>query len=157
MLRLSLAISPDDHHRQLRDSIGQMNQKRERRFVSPLKILEDSQLRSALRPACQRLREALEKIAALLRGRQFHWLRNIRKNPPKARRHLCQLGRVFSQHPTEIISPRRLREHAFNDLDEGQKWKRFVSFVAVPYRASEANPPGVVRHLLRSEERRVGK
>ena len=82
--------------------------------------------------ARQRLENALEKIAALLRRRQFQWLRNIRKNSPKAWSDLGQFSRIVAHPPAEIIQARRLRQIAFDDLGERQIGKRFVSFVAVP-------------------------
>src|SRR5260370_40687659 len=91
----------------------------------------------------------MEKIAALLRRRQFKWLRNIRTNSSKTWRELGQFSRVVPHPPTEIIQACRLRQIAFNDLGEGEIGKRFVSFVAVPDEASEANARRVLRHLDR--------
>src|SRR5260370_8779663 len=107
------------------------------------------QVRTCSRRAGQRLRIALEKIAAPLTGRQFQWLRNIRENSPQAWSDLCQLGRIFSHPPAEIVQTRRLSQIAFNDLDEGDQGKRFISFVAVADGASEANAARVLRHFHR--------
>src|ERR1700746_1167675 len=115
-----------------------MNQERERGFVGPIKVLNYVQMRTCLSRAPYRVGNALEKITALLRRRQFQWLWNIRKTPPKAWCDLDQFSRIFLYQPTEIIQARRLREVAFNDLRGGEKWKRFVSFVTVPDQVSEA-------------------
>src|SRR5260370_27567265 len=124
-----------------------MNQKCQRGFVGPMKVLKYVQLRMFFTRAPRRVGNTLEKIAALLRQRQFQWLRNIRKNSPEGWSDLDQFGRVVSHPPTEIIQARRLSEVAFNDLREREKGKRFVSFVTVPDQVSEANAPTVLRHL----------
>src|SRR6202035_5641336 len=126
-----------------------MNQERERGFVGPMKVLNYVQLRTCLSRAPDRVGNALEKMTALLRQRQFQWLRNIPKNSPKAWCDLGQFSRIFPHPPTEIIKARRLSEVAFNDLREREKGKLFVSFVAVPDQASEANARCVLRHLHR--------
>src|SRR6266851_3438407 len=126
-----------------------MNQKCQRGFVGPMKVLKYVQLRTCLSRAPRRVGNTLEKIAALLRQRQFQWLRNIRKNSPEAWSDLGQFGRVVSHPPTEIIQARRLSEVAFNDLREQEKRKRFVPFVTMPDQVSEANARSVLRHLHR--------
>src|SRR5580704_10415969 len=126
-----------------------MNQERQRGFVGPMKVLNYVQLRTCLRRAPDRVGNALEKMTALLRRRQFEWLRNIRKNSPKAWCDLGQFSVIFPYPPTEIIQARRLSEVAFNDLREREKGKRFVSFVTVPDQVSEANARCVLRHLHR--------
>src|ERR1700730_123293 len=106
-----------------------MDQERQRGLVGPLKVRKDIQWRTGLSCAPQFVGNALEKIAAFLRGRQIQWLRNILKNSPKAWNDLSQFGRVVPHPPTEIIEARRLSEVAFNYLREREKRKRFVSFV----------------------------
>src|SRR4029077_19875219 len=123
-----------------------MNQERQRGFVGPMKVLNYVQLRTCLSRAPHRVGNALEKMTELLRRRQFQWLRNIRKGSPKAWCDLGQFSRIFSYPPTEIIQARRLSEVAFNDLCEREKGKRFVSFVAVPDLALEANARCVLPH-----------
>src|SRR6266436_1341579 len=124
-----------------------MNQKRQRGLVGPLKVIQYVQVRTCLSAARQRLGNALKKIAALLRGRQFNWLRDIRKNPSEAWSDLGQFGCIVAYPPTVVFQACGLREMAFDDLNEGEKRNRFVSFVAVPYDASEAHARGVLRHL----------
>src|SRR5258708_35422801 len=126
-----------------------MNQKRQRRFVGPMKVLNYVQLRTCLSRTPDRVGNALEKMTSLLHRRQFHWLLNIRKNSPEAWRDQSQFGRICSHAQTEIIQARRLSEIAFNDLREGEKGKRFVSFVAVTDQASEADARCVLRRLHR--------
>jgi len=69
-------------------------------------------------PQRQRLRNALKKIAAPLRWRQFQRLRDIRENSSKAWSNLGQFGRIFPHPGVEIVEARRLRQITFNDLDE---------------------------------------
>src|SRR6266404_8046539 len=126
-----------------------MDQERQRGLVGPLKVLKDIQLRTGLSCAPQFVGNALEEMAAFLRRRQIRWFRNIRKNSPKAWNDLGKFRRIVPYPPTEIIEARRLSEAAFNDLHEGEKGKRFVSFVAVPDQVSEANPRCILRHLHR--------
>src|SRR5258708_27779316 len=95
-----------------------MNQKRQRGFVGPMNVLNYIKQGTRLRRAPHRVGNALEKITALLRRRQFLWLRNIRKNSPEARSDLGQFGCVVPHPSTEIIQARRLSEVAFNDLGE---------------------------------------
>src|SRR5258708_19627559 len=47
---------------------------------------------------------------------------------------------------TVSIQTCRLGQTGLNDLDEGKMGKRFVSFIAVPDEASEANARRVLRH-----------
>ena len=96
-----------------------------------------------------RVRNALEKMAALLRRRQFQWLRNLWKNSPKAWRDLDQFSCTVPYPPTEIVEACRLSDAALNDFREREKGKWFVSFVAVSDEASEANTRCVLRHLHR--------
>src|SRR5713226_6428593 len=77
-----------------------MNQKRHRGLVGPLKVIQYVQVRTCLSAARQRLGNALKKIAALLRGRQFNWLRDIRKNPSEAWSDLGQFGCIVAYPPT---------------------------------------------------------
>jgi len=84
-----------------------------------------------------------------MRRRQLHRLRNIRKNSPKAWSYLGEFGRIFTHPPSVIIQTRRLRQITFDDLGEGEKGNGFVSFVAVPDGASEADARRVLRHLHR--------
>ena len=121
-----------------------MNQKRQRGLVGPLKVIQYVQVRTCLSAARQRLGNALKKIAALLRRRQFKRLRNIRKNPSDAWRDLGQFGRIVAYPPTVVFQACRLRKMAFDELDPGQIGKRFVSFVTVPDDASEAHARGVL-------------
>jgi hypothetical protein len=74
-----------------------------------------------------------------MRRRQLQRLRNIRKNSPKAWSYLGEFGRIFTHPPSVIIQTRRLRQITFDDLGEGEKGNGFVSFVAVPDGASEAD------------------
>src|SRR6266851_1715225 len=124
-----------------------MNQKRQRGLVGPLKVIQYVQVRTCLSAARQRLGNALKKIAAPLRRRQFKWLRNIRKSPSDAWCDLSQFGRIVAYPPTVVFQACGLREMAFDDLNEGEKRNRFVSFVAVPDDASEAYARGVLCHL----------
>src|SRR5438045_797403 len=126
-----------------------MNQERQRGFVGPMKVLNYVQLRTYLSRTPYRVGNALEKMTAFLRRRQFQWLRNIRKNSPKAWRDLGQFRRIFPDPSTEIIVVRRLSEAVFNDLGDGQKGEPFISFIAVPDRVSKANAGCVLRHLDR--------
>src|SRR5437868_9994380 len=91
----------------------------------------------------------MEKIAPLLRNRQFQRSWKIGKNSPKA---WCDLGQ-FSQsvaHPsTVIIQARRPCKIVFDDLDDREVGKRFVSFVAVPDGALEANARRILGHFNR--------
>src|SRR5258705_392975 len=97
-----------------------MIQERQRGFVGPMKVLEYVQIRTCLSRAPQRLRNALDKIAALLCWGQFRWLRNIRENSSKPWSDLGQFGRIFSHPSTEIIEARGLCQIAFNDFNEGE-------------------------------------
>src|SRR5580692_11912599 len=126
-----------------------MNQKRQRGFIGPMEIIEDVQSRLSLSSTRSNLRKALEEIAALLRHRQFQGFWNVRKNSPETRSDLGQFGRIVSHLQTEVIRARRLSQAAFNDLDEWEIGKRFVSFVTVPDQASETNLRCVLRHLHR--------
>src|SRR5258708_3542040 len=126
-----------------------MNQKRQRGFIGPMKVLEYQHIRTCAGRIRQSLRNALEKIAAFLRRRQFQWLRNIGKGASKAWRDLGKFGRIFSHPSAEIVATRRLRQTAFKDLDEGEKGKWFVSFVAVSDQAFEADARRVFRNLHR--------
>src|SRR5260370_5658345 len=126
-----------------------MNQKRQRGLVGPLKVIQYVQVRTCLSAARQRLGNALKKIAAPLRRRQFKWLRNIRKNPSDAWRDLGQFGRIVAYPPTVVFQACGLREMAFDDLNEGEKRNRFVSFLTAPDDASEAHARGVLLHLHR--------
>src|SRR5271156_3778395 len=115
-----------------------MIQERQRGFVGPMKVLEYVQVRTCLSRAPQRLRNALNKIAALLCWGQFRRLRNIREHSSKPWSDLSEFGGIFSHPSAEIIEARRLCQIAFNDLGEGKIGKGFVPFVAVPNEASEA-------------------
>src|ERR1700731_2625495 len=101
-----------------------MNQKSQRRFVGPVKVLNDVEIRAGSRGAADRFREALEEIAALLHRRQIQWLRNIGKDSSKPRRELRQFGRVIAHLPAEVVETRRLREIVLDDLDEREIGKR---------------------------------
>ena len=114
-----------------------------------MKVLEYVQVRTCFSRAPQRLRNALDKIAALLCWRQFRWLRNIREHSSKPWSYLHEFGRIFSHPSTEIIETRRLCQIAFNDLREGKIGEGFVSFVAVSDEASEADARRAVCHLHR--------
>src|SRR6202030_2612731 len=114
------------------EAISQMNQERERGFVGPMKSVEYVQVRTCSSRAPQRLSNALDKIAALLRCWQFHWLWNIREHSSKPWSDLGQFGCIFSNSSTEIIAARRLFHVAFNDLGEREIGKGFVSLKAVP-------------------------
>src|SRR5260370_39911967 len=118
-----------------------MNQKRQRGLVGPLKVIQYVQVRTCLSAARQRLGNALKEIPALLRRRQFKWLRDIRKNPSEAWSDLGQFGRIVAYPPTVGFQACGLREMAVDDLNEGEKRNRIVSFVAGTYDASEAHAP----------------
>ncbi len=45
-IRISIPIGADDYNRDLRDAIGQMNQKRQRGFVGPVQVLEHQHVRA---------------------------------------------------------------------------------------------------------------
>ena len=92
VLRISVAIGANDYDRELTDAIGEMNQKSQGRFVRPVKVLEDINVRTCSRRVRQPFRNALEQIAAFMRRRQFHWRLNIRKNSPNAGSHLRKFG-----------------------------------------------------------------
>src|SRR5260221_11801792 len=92
-----------------------MNQQRQCGFVGPMKVLKNVKVRTRLSGSPQRLREALEQIAALLRRRQFERLRNIWKNAPKAWRDPGQFGSIAPHLLAILIQARRLRETAFKD------------------------------------------
>jgi hypothetical protein len=124
-----------------------MNQKRQRGLVGSLKVIQYVQVRTCSSATRQSLRNALKKIAALLRRRQFKWLWDIRKNPSEAWSDLGQFGRIVAYPPTVVFQTRGVREMAFDDLNEGEKRNRFVSLVTVPDDASEAHARGVLRHL----------
>jgi hypothetical protein len=91
----------------------------------------------------------LEKVAALLRSRQFQRFRKIGKNAPKTWRDLSDFCCIGPDLPTEVIQTRCLRQIAFDDLGEREVGKRFVSFVAAPDGAPEASAGGILRHLHR--------
>src|ERR1700751_3280080 len=97
-----------------------MNQERQRGFVGPMQVLNYVQLRTCLSHTPHRVGYALEEIAALLRPRQFQWLRNIRKNSPEARCDLGQFSRVFPHPPTVVIQTRGLSQTALNNLCAGE-------------------------------------
>src|SRR5882757_8062541 len=67
VLCISVSIGPDDYDWELSYPIGQMNQKRQRGFVGPMKVLNDIHLWPCLSSAGHGVGNALEKIAALLR------------------------------------------------------------------------------------------
>jgi hypothetical protein len=48
-----------------------MVQQRQRRFVGPMEVVKDEELRTFARHAAQRLSQTLEQIAAPLRRQQF--------------------------------------------------------------------------------------
>src|SRR5208337_875850 len=62
---------------------------------------------------------------------------------------LGQFSRVVANSLAVIVQACRARQTAFNDLGEREVGKRFVSFVAAPQRASEADARRVLRHLHR--------
>ena len=87
-------------------------------------------------------------MPAFLRRWQIQWLRNVIKNSTKARSDLGEFSGVVPDPPPEIFEA-RLGDAAFNDLREREKGNRFISFVAVPDQAFEANARCLLRHLLR--------
>src|ERR1700693_4490629 len=95
-----------------------MDQKRQRRLIGPLKVIQDEQVRTRLGRAPQRLGNALKKIAALLRRWQYHGWRNIRKYSSQAGCDLGEFARIFPHLATEIIETRGLRQAALKDLGE---------------------------------------
>src|SRR5216683_7738900 len=114
-----------------------------------MKIFKYVQVRTCSRRALKRFQNALEKMAAPLRWRQVQWLWNVGKDSSKTRRELGQFSRIVSHLPTEVIETWRLRQIAFNDLDERKMGIGFLSFIAMADEASEANARRVLRHLHR--------
>src|SRR2546428_14090119 len=115
-----------------------MNQKRQRGLVGPLKVIQYVQVRTCSSATRQSLGNALKKIAALLRRRQFKRLWDIRKNPSEAWSDLGQFGRIVAYPPTVAFQACGLREMAFADPNEGGERHRFVPAVTVPADATQA-------------------
>src|SRR5260370_38633166 len=115
-----------------------MDQQRQRGFIGPMKVFKDEEIRTCPSRIRQGLRKALEEIAALLCRRQFERLRHIRKESSKAWSNLRQFGCVVPHPPTVVIQAWRLRQAAFENLDERKEGERLVSFVAVSDHAPEA-------------------
>src|ERR1700683_4340386 len=110
---MCVCIGADDDNWKLADAVRQMNQKREGRFVGPVKIFEDPYLRTGSSRTGQRFRNALEQIAAPLRRRQIQWLRYIWKDAAQAWRDLGQFGRVIPHMPAEIFEAPRFVPRCF--------------------------------------------
>jgi hypothetical protein len=81
-------MGANNYEWKVRNAIGEMNQKRQRRFVGPMKIIEDEQQRSNLRSARGGVGNALEHMAASLLQGQVDRLRNIRENSSETRSNL---------------------------------------------------------------------
>src|SRR5271166_6049581 len=86
---------------------------------------------------------------ALLRWGEFQRLRKIGKHSAKMWSDLGEFSRVVANSPAVIVQACRARQITFDDLGEREVGKRFISFVAAPQRASEADARRVLRHLHR--------
>ena len=95
-----------------------MNQERQRRFVGPVKVFDDVTVADGFEPRARAPLKGSGKDSGASAPAAVPAVRNIGKNSPKARSDLGQLGRVVPHLPTEIIEARRLRQTAFDDLDE---------------------------------------
>ena len=85
-------------------------------------------------------------MAPFLRRWQLQWLRNVRKDSPKAWGYLRQFSHIVP-HPMPEVIGAPLGDSTFDDLGEREKGIPFFSFVTMPDLASEATARRVLCHL----------
>src|SRR5262249_49927891 len=109
---------PDDDDRSLRQPRSQMDQQRQAGLVGPMEIVQHVHLGPRTRRATQRLREALEEMAAALLRRQLPRLRQLGEEVPNPWRDLRELGSRVAHRASEVFEARGPGESTLDDLCE---------------------------------------
>ena len=123
---LRVAVGPDGQHRQVRNVLGQMLQKEQGSFVSPVEVFEHEEQRPLRCRPGEDVTEAVEQeVTFLLRG-QLQRRGDVGEEPPEQGEQLGHLGGVVAEEGSERPGAGSGGQRLLEDLDEGHvRWRSF--------------------------------